>query len=446
MFDAANRFLLAVDLGLDRVLVYAFDARTGRATPHAPPSVAAAPGAGPRHLAFAPNGRFAFVINELDSTIATLAWSPEAGTLTPVATVSTLPRGREAADSTAEIAVHPTGRFVYGSNRGHDSLAVFRVGADGRLTLVEHESTRGQTPRNFVIDPTGRWLLAANQGSNTIAVSRINQATGALDAVGSAGVSGRAGLPPVHAIGATSSASHRTTTVVAVRAAGDFGGVHLFGACAGDAELARRRRTHQIRELVTAGAQPRREGEHAVVVLLDVLEAAAAHAVEPGAAGGASDRRFSRQVARRGLEPALDRLEAGSHRVAHREEPRLLRHGDEDRDPHHVAASERRRCRLGIAVDVARVSPLDADAAIERLDGLRAQCLQARGVEQPAGARPRDGEVRRRRAPGWPPDRPSPSAISCAAVERPVNAALPIADPPSVTVAVMSGTSASIAR
>ena len=89
-----------------------------------------------------------------------------------------------ASDSTAEIAVHPTGRFVYGSNRGHDSLAVFRVGADGRLTLVEHESTRGQTPRNFVIDPTGRWLLAANQGSNTIAVSRIDQATGALDAVG----------------------------------------------------------------------------------------------------------------------------------------------------------------------------------------------------------------------------------------------------------------------
>ena len=184
VFDAANRFLLAVDLGLDRVLVYAFDARTGRATPHAPPSVAAAPGAGPRHLAFAPNGRFAFVINELDSTIATLAWSPEAGTLTPVATVSTLPRARAASDSTAEIAVHPTGRFVYGSNRGHDSLAVFSVAADGRLSLVEHESTRGQTPRNFVIDPTGRWLLAANQGSNTIAVFRIDQATGALDAVG----------------------------------------------------------------------------------------------------------------------------------------------------------------------------------------------------------------------------------------------------------------------
>ncbi len=184
VFDAANRFLLAVDLGIDRVLVYAFDAKTGRATPHVPPSAAATPGAGPRHLAFHPTGRFAFVINELNSTIATLAWSAQAGTLTPVASISTLPTPAPAGNSTAEIAVHPTGRFVYGSNRGHDSLAVFRVAADGRLSLVEHEATRGRTPRNFAIDPTGRWLLAANQGSNTIAVFRIDQQTGALEAVG----------------------------------------------------------------------------------------------------------------------------------------------------------------------------------------------------------------------------------------------------------------------
>jgi 6-phosphogluconolactonase len=183
-FDAANRFLIATDLGIDRVLVYRFDARSGALSPHQPASVALAPGAGPRHFAFHPNGRQAFVINELDSTIASLDWDAASGAFSVITTVSTLPVGFSAPSSTAEIQVHPNGRFVYGSNRGHDSIAVFSVAAGGSLGLVEIESTRGRTPRNFTVDPTGRWLLAANQESSTIAVFAIDPSTGALTPVG----------------------------------------------------------------------------------------------------------------------------------------------------------------------------------------------------------------------------------------------------------------------
>jgi 6-phosphogluconolactonase len=183
-FDPANRFLIATDLGIDRVLVYRFDATTGSLLANTPPSVALAPGAGPRHFAFHPNGRQAFVINELNSTITSLAWEGTTGTFTTGGTVSTLPGGFTAASTTAEIQVHPSGRFVYGSNRGHDSIAVFSVTDDGSLKLVEIESTRGRTPRNFTIDPSGRWLLAGNQESSTIVVFAIDQTTGELTAVG----------------------------------------------------------------------------------------------------------------------------------------------------------------------------------------------------------------------------------------------------------------------
>jgi 6-phosphogluconolactonase len=182
-FDTANRFLIGTDLGIDRVLVYRFDAARGTVTENQPPSVALPPGAGPRHFVFHPNGKQAFVINELSSTITSLTWDAVAGTFKPTGAVPTRPAGVEGG-TTAEIHVHPTGRFVYGSNRGHDSIAVFRVANDGTLTLVEHESTRGQTPRNFTIDPTGRWIIAGNQGSNTLAVFSIDQATGALSPVG----------------------------------------------------------------------------------------------------------------------------------------------------------------------------------------------------------------------------------------------------------------------
>ena len=124
-----------------------------------------------------------FAINEQAATITTLAWDQESGSLTVSGSVSTRPAD-VTTGSTAEIAVHPTGRFVYGSNRGHDSIAVFTVGAGGALTLVEYQSTRGKTPRNFALDPTGRWLIAANQQSGTLAVFSIDHNTGRLSPVG----------------------------------------------------------------------------------------------------------------------------------------------------------------------------------------------------------------------------------------------------------------------
>jgi 6-phosphogluconolactonase len=178
LFDAGNQFLYGADLGVDRVHVYRFDPATGAITQAASAAVAA--GAGPRHLVLHPNGRTAFVINELASTISTFARNATTGALTLNGTLSTLPNGFTGASTTAEIAIHPNGKFLYGSNRGHDSIAVYSVGANGELKLVEIESTRGRTPRNFALDPSGRWLIAANQETNTLAVFRIDQSTGAL--------------------------------------------------------------------------------------------------------------------------------------------------------------------------------------------------------------------------------------------------------------------------
>jgi len=184
VFDRTNAFLLGVDLGLDKVHIYNFVAATGAVTPHAPAFATVPPGSGPRHLAWHPDGRRLFVINELLSTIASFTWAPGIGALSPVASVSTLPAGWTGENSTAEIAVHPNGRFVYGSNRGHDSVAIFSIGADSRLTPIGHEATRGRTPRNFTIDPTGRWLVAGNQDTNTLAVFAIDAVTGKLTPTG----------------------------------------------------------------------------------------------------------------------------------------------------------------------------------------------------------------------------------------------------------------------
>jgi 6-phosphogluconolactonase len=182
-FDAHNRFMLAADKGLDRLLVYRFDQSKGLLTPNRPPAAALPPGSGPRHFAFHPNGKWLFAISELASTITTLAWDQASGRLSAAGTVSTRPAD-VTTGTTAEIAVHPGGRFVYGSNRGHDSIVVFSVGGGGALTLVQYEPTRGQTPRHFAIDPTGRWLIAANQQSGTLAVFSIDQNTGRLSPVG----------------------------------------------------------------------------------------------------------------------------------------------------------------------------------------------------------------------------------------------------------------------
>ena len=184
MLDAANRFALACDLGLDKVLVYKFDAGKGTLTPNDPAAGLVKPGAGPRHLSFHPSGKFAYVINEIDSTLTVFSYDATRGTLTEIETQPTL-TAPVAGSSTAEIEVHPSGKFVYGSNRGHDSIVVFAIDqATGKLTYVEHQPTQGKVPRNFAIDPTGTYLLAANQNSNTVVVFRIDQRTGRLTPTG----------------------------------------------------------------------------------------------------------------------------------------------------------------------------------------------------------------------------------------------------------------------
>lgn len=176
-----NRFAVAADLGLDQLLVYRFDPAKGSLTANEPAFARLSPGAGPRHFAFHPGGRYGYVINELQSTVTLLAYDAARGSFKELQTISTLPKDFQGNNSTAEIQVHPTGRFLYGSNRGHDSIAVFTIDRDkGTLTSVEHVSTQGKTPRNFGIDPTGSYLFAANQNSNNIIVFRMDPKTGRL--------------------------------------------------------------------------------------------------------------------------------------------------------------------------------------------------------------------------------------------------------------------------
>ncbi len=177
--------VLVPDLGLDKVLVYRLDTALGTLTPNDPPAGITAPGAGPRHIAFHPTRNLVYCVNELDSTVTTFAYDPTSGSLTATGNISTLPAGFKDPTTTAEIFVHPNGKFVYASNRGHDSIAVFEVdGSTGRLSAKGHTPTGGQQPRNFNIDPTGRWLLAANQKTGNILVFGINSETGELKATG----------------------------------------------------------------------------------------------------------------------------------------------------------------------------------------------------------------------------------------------------------------------
>jgi 6-phosphogluconolactonase len=180
-----NRFALVADLGRDEVMVYRFDAAAGTLTPQPPPALSLGEGSGPRHLVFDRDGRHLFVIDELSSEIDVLAYDAEAGSLSPLQTISTLPAGWQGSNSTAEIALSPDGRFLYGSNRGHDSIAIFAVDAATRtLTALGHQPTLGKRPRHFALDPSGRWLLAANQDSDSIVVFRVDATTGALMPVG----------------------------------------------------------------------------------------------------------------------------------------------------------------------------------------------------------------------------------------------------------------------
>jgi 6-phosphogluconolactonase len=185
-FDPAGTYLLSADLGTDQLLVYRYDAAAGTLTPHDPPFAALPPGAGPRHFVFHPSSKFVYVVNELDSTVSVFSWNWETGVLEALQQVGTLPKDFTGDSTTAEIRVHPTGRFLYASNRGHDSIAVFSIDSKtGLLSLVSHSPTGGSTPRNFNLDPTGRFLIAANQRSDSVFLFRVDQNTGALTATGS---------------------------------------------------------------------------------------------------------------------------------------------------------------------------------------------------------------------------------------------------------------------
>lgn len=183
--DAANRFAFAADLGLDKLLVYRFDAEQGTLTPHDPPSVSTAPGAGPRHFAFHPSGRFAYLINELDSTVIAFSCDAAAGVLREIQTITTLPGDFSGENYPAEVLVHPSGKFLYGSNRGHESIAIYTIdGQTGRLTPRGHEPSGGKGPRNFNTDPSGAWMIVGNQGSNNVVVLRVDTERGTLSPTG----------------------------------------------------------------------------------------------------------------------------------------------------------------------------------------------------------------------------------------------------------------------
>jgi 6-phosphogluconolactonase len=180
-YSSNNRFVIAADLGLDEVLVYKIDADKCTLAANDPPFAKVAPGSGPRHYTFHPKGKYAYVINELKSTVTAFTWDEKSGVLKEIQTISTLPEGFKEQNYTAEVVAHPSGKFLYGSNRGHNSLAVFTIDANkGTLTTVDHVLTQGKTPRNFTIDPTGAWLFAANQDSNNVVIFKIDQQTGKL--------------------------------------------------------------------------------------------------------------------------------------------------------------------------------------------------------------------------------------------------------------------------
>jgi 6-phosphogluconolactonase len=178
--DPSGRFVLAADLGLDRILVWKFDAVAGKLIPNDPPSAAVAPGDGPRHFAFHPNGRLLYSLQEEGSTLATFDYDGVTGRLTAKQTISSLPPGFAGTNYASEIAVAPDARFVYAANRLHDTIAWFSIATDGTLRFVGEEPTRGDYPRFFTFDPSGRFAYCCNQRADAIVSFRVNQKTGAL--------------------------------------------------------------------------------------------------------------------------------------------------------------------------------------------------------------------------------------------------------------------------
>jgi 6-phosphogluconolactonase len=181
VLDHDARFVFVPDLGLDRVMVYRFDAEHGTLRPGDVPWIATKPGAGPRHLAFHPGAAFAYLINELDSTLVALSYDRRSGALAALGAVPTLPGDFRGTSTCADVQIAPSGAFVYGSNRGDDSIVIHRVNpARGTLTYVGHAPTGGRTPRSFAIAPSGRFLLAANQDTDTIVTFRLDPDAGTL--------------------------------------------------------------------------------------------------------------------------------------------------------------------------------------------------------------------------------------------------------------------------
>lgn len=179
--DSTNRFVYACDLGTDEVLIFQFKPESGKLTLADPRSSKVPPGGGPRHLALHPNGQFAFVNNELTSSVTAFKRDPSTGALTPMQTISTLPGGKPVpGNSTAEIFLHPKGKWLYVSNRGHDSIATYNVGEDGKLSVIEIQPAGVAVPRGFGIDPSGRWLVVAGQKSNNLTALAIDPKSGKL--------------------------------------------------------------------------------------------------------------------------------------------------------------------------------------------------------------------------------------------------------------------------
>ncbi len=179
-----NKFLVVPDLGTDKIVIYRIDPATGSIESHGHGE--SPPGGGPRHMAFAPDGKFAYVVNEMGLSITVFKYDPEAGSLEPIQTISTLPEElREPSYNCSEIRMHSSGRFVYAANRVHNSISAFAVDPQsGKLTFIEVEDSQGDHPRHFNIDPSGKWLLAAGRDSNSISVFQIDQDTGEIDFTG----------------------------------------------------------------------------------------------------------------------------------------------------------------------------------------------------------------------------------------------------------------------
>jgi 6-phosphogluconolactonase len=184
VFDPSGRFVLVPDKGLDRVHVFRFDGATGLLTPTEQGSIQSRPGAGPRHVAFHPTLPIVWVLNEINSTTATYRWDTQKGALTPLQVITTLPTDFTGNSTAAEIAVSPDGRYVYCSNRGHDSVAIYAAGKDGLLSPVGWQSTKGDGPRFIGLDPTGRFLNAANENGDTVVTFKVDQASGKLEPTG----------------------------------------------------------------------------------------------------------------------------------------------------------------------------------------------------------------------------------------------------------------------